>query len=100
MSTPASDAPRSHSAAATIGYAHAALRHSRMRRRDFIAGLGSVVGSSTCGHAQSLTKHYRIGMLDTSARQLNPNFGALQQGLQERGYIEGQNLTFEYRSPD
>jgi putative ABC transport system substrate-binding protein len=38
-------------------------------------------------------------MLDTSPRDLNPNFRALEQALRERGYIESQNLAFEYRSP-
>jgi hypothetical protein len=63
-----------------------------MQRRDFIAGL---VGAAWCApvRAQSPSRRYRIGMLDTAPRQLNPNFGALQQGLRERGYVEGQNLT-------
>jgi putative ABC transport system substrate-binding protein len=38
-------------------------------------------------------------MLDTSPRGLNPNFRALEEALRERGYIESQNLAFEYRSP-
>ena len=71
-----------------------------MRRRDFIAGLASMGGWPSSLHAQSSSRRYRVGMLDTSSRQLNANFGELQQGLRERGYIEGQNLTFEYRSPD
>ena len=71
-----------------------------MRRRDFIAGLASMGGWPSSLHAQSSSRRYRVGMLDTSPRQLNANFGQLQQGLRERGYIEGQNLTFEYRSPD
>ena len=39
-------------------------------------------------------------MLDTASRQHNINFRALQEALAARGYIEGQNLTFEYRSAD
>jgi putative ABC transport system substrate-binding protein len=39
-------------------------------------------------------------VLDTSARQLNANFRAFQQALLEHGYVEGQNLSFEYRSAD
>src|SRR5438067_7104348 len=70
-----------------------------MRRRDFIAGLASMGGSPTL-YAQSSSRRYRVGMLDTSARHLNPNLRHLEQALRERGYIEGQNLTFEYRSPD
>jgi putative ABC transport system substrate-binding protein len=70
-----------------------------MRRRDFIAGLASVAGWSSKAQAQSGLRRYRVGMLDTSLRSLNPNFGALEQALREHGYIEGQNLAFEYRSP-
>jgi len=70
-----------------------------MRRRDFIAGLAGVAGWSSKAHPQSGFRRYRVGMLDTSPRGLNPNFGALEQALRERGYIEGQNLVFEYRSP-
>jgi putative ABC transport system substrate-binding protein len=71
-----------------------------MRRRDFIAGLASLGGWSSSVYAQSSSKHYRVGMLDTSVRQVNANFGELEKGLRDRGYVEGRNLTFEYRSPD
>jgi len=71
-----------------------------MRRRDFIAGLASMGGWSSSVYAQSSSKHYRVGMLDTSVRQVNANFGELEKGLRDRGYVEGRNLTFEYRSPD
>jgi putative tryptophan/tyrosine transport system substrate-binding protein len=70
-----------------------------MRRRDFIVGLAGVAGWSSKAHAQSGLRRYRVGMLDTSPRALNPNFGALEQALRERGYIESQNLIFEYGSP-
>src|SRR5437660_2274403 len=71
-----------------------------MRRRDFIAGLASMGGWTSTLYVQSSSRRYRVGMLDTSARHLNPNLRHLEQALRERGYIEGQNLTFEYRSPD
>src|SRR5258705_8635975 len=71
-----------------------------MRRRDFIAGLASVAGSSLPAAAQSGSRRYLVGMLDTSPRKLNRNFLTLEQALRERGYVEGQNLAFEYRSPD
>jgi putative ABC transport system substrate-binding protein len=69
-----------------------------MRRREFIAGIGSLVPFVTAARAQS--KRYRVGMLDTVARGLNPNFRALQTALAERGYVEGENLDVEYRSPE
>jgi putative tryptophan/tyrosine transport system substrate-binding protein len=71
-----------------------------MRRRDFIAGFASMGAWPSSLYAQSNSRRYRVGMLDTSARHLNPNLGHFERGLRERGYIEGQNLTFEYRTPD
>jgi ABC-type uncharacterized transport system substrate-binding protein len=70
-----------------------------MRRREFIAGLAAAAWSTSL-RAQPASRHYRIGVLDTSARQLNANFAVLQKSLLERGYVEGQNTTFEYRSAD
>src|SRR5258708_8360890 len=71
-----------------------------MKRRAFIAGLASAAAWPPAARAQSASRRYRIGMLDTSARQFNANFGAFQQALREHGYVEGQNLSFEYPSPD
>jgi putative tryptophan/tyrosine transport system substrate-binding protein len=68
-----------------------------MRRRDFIAGL---VGAAWSSSLNAQSARYRVGMLDTTSRQLNANFDALAQVLRERGYVEGQNLAFEYRSAD
>jgi putative ABC transport system substrate-binding protein len=69
-----------------------------MRRREFIAGLAGAAAWPLTARAQSA--RFRIGMLDTSPRQLNANFAAFQQALLEHGYVEGQNLTVEYRSAD
>jgi putative ABC transport system substrate-binding protein len=71
-----------------------------MRRREFILGLASAAAWPLSVRAQSASRRYRIGALDTSARQLNANFRAFQEALHERGYVEGQNLSFEYRSAD
>jgi putative ABC transport system substrate-binding protein len=70
-----------------------------MRRREFIAGLGAAAWPASL-RAQPASKRYRIGVLDTSSRQLNANFAVLRKNLLERGYVEGQNTTFEYRSAD
>src|SRR5437879_10461449 len=71
-----------------------------MRRREFIVGLAIAAAWPLAARARSASRLYRIGVLDTSAPQLNTNFKVLQQALRERGYVEGQNLSFEYRSAD
>jgi putative tryptophan/tyrosine transport system substrate-binding protein len=48
--------------------------------------------------AASPVRRYHVGFLDTAPRAGNVNFAVFQQVLAERGYAEGQNLTFEYRS--
>jgi putative ABC transport system substrate-binding protein len=75
-----------------------------MRRRDFIAALAAAAWPPSAwpssARAQSSARRYLIGVLDTSARPLNPNFDVLAQALAEHGYVEGRNVAFEYRSAD
>jgi putative ABC transport system substrate-binding protein len=71
-----------------------------MRRREFIAGLASAAARPAAARAQSSARHFRVGVLDTSARQVNANFTAFRQALLAHGYFEDQNLSFEYRSAD
>jgi putative tryptophan/tyrosine transport system substrate-binding protein len=71
-----------------------------MRRREFIAGLGSAAAWSHVARAQQ-PRMPVIGYL--SARSLDsdqPMLRALRQGLGEVGYVEGQNLVIESRFAD
>src|ERR1700687_2004372 len=81
--------------------AGARRRGDRMKRRDFIAAITlASIAFPLCAHGET-TKIYRIVILETiSAVQNAANFGALKQGLRDRGFVEGQNLRFEYRSAD
>jgi putative ABC transport system substrate-binding protein len=78
-------------------------RGSRLSRRAFVgwaAGLGLVAG---CGRlpGQAPARVYRVGFLSRSSPAGDaPLFEAFRQGLTERGYVEGQNLTIEYRSTE
>ena len=51
------------------------------------------------GEAQQPAKVYRIGILAGSAQapRERRGYAAWQQGLRELGYVEGQNVTLEYR---
>ena len=75
-----------------------------MRRREFIAGLG---GAASAGlwplgaRAQQAGKVWRVGMLDTTSAVLNvKNIDAFRASMRALGYVEGQNLVIDYRSPD
>ena len=50
--------------------------------------------------AQPVGKRYRVGLLCAVPCATLPQFEALRQGLRERGYVEGRNITFEERSAD
>jgi putative tryptophan/tyrosine transport system substrate-binding protein len=67
-----------------------------MRRRDFIAVLGSALARpiSARGAAADLPV---IGYLNGSAADDVWPLAAFREGLAESGYVEGQNVTIEYR---
>jgi ABC-type uncharacterized transport system substrate-binding protein len=66
-----------------------------MRRRDFIALIGGGAASAwpLAAHAQNSAKIPRIGIIDDA-----PMWDHFRQGLRDLGYINGQNIAFEYRS--
>src|SRR5258708_40378384 len=71
-----------------------------MRRREFIAGLGSAAAFPLAAKAQPSGTPV-IGYLDWNApRTRAPYVEALRAGLAEAGFIEGRNLTLEYRWAD
>jgi putative ABC transport system substrate-binding protein len=67
-----------------------------MRRREFIALLGSAATQPLAARAQA---HRRLGIL-TPARANSRGLllDAFGPALQERGWNEGQNVSFEHRA--
>ena len=66
-----------------------------MDRRTFIATLsGSIVTTRWAAEAQQVGKAYRIGVLGVGERDL------LRESLRDAGYVEGQNLTIEWRDAE
>jgi putative ABC transport system substrate-binding protein len=66
-----------------------------MRRRKFITLLGGAAASPFAAMAQQAGRTYHLGCLLPSP----PNeYVAFFDGLRRRGFIEGQNLTVEYRA--
>ena len=70
-----------------------------MRRRDFIAALGSAAVAWPIGlRAQQMPV---IGIFNTRTVDKNgPLLDAFGRGLAENGYVEGRNIVIEYRSAD
>src|SRR4051794_31092981 len=74
-----------------------------MRKRDVLA---TVIGAAVWPHAvpaQPSNKVARIGYLSTRSIEAADSavmLDALRQGLNERGYVEGQNITIEVRGVD
>ena len=70
-----------------------------MRRRDIIALLGGVaLARPLAAEAQQAGKVYRIGYL-SQGEPPRAWVEALQQGLRERGYVEGRNLVWDSGRP-
>jgi putative ABC transport system substrate-binding protein len=69
-----------------------------MIRREFIAGLGSAAAWPVVVQAQQPAVPV-IGVLspDENPRAPRQNSTPFLQGLKEAGYVEGQNVTVEFR---
>ena len=68
-----------------------------MRRREFIALMGASVAWPLAALAQEPGRTYRLGCLRPSPRDAPINVAFFEE-LRHRGFIEGQNLTVEYRA--
>src|SRR6516165_3595301 len=68
-----------------------------MRRRDFIGIMGSAAAWPLIAHAQQ-TAMPVIGFLHLTSPETNrENLATFRRGLADTGYIEGKNVTTEYR---
>jgi putative tryptophan/tyrosine transport system substrate-binding protein len=71
-----------------------------MRRREFIAGLGSAAAWPLVARAQKLAMPV-IGYIDPQSREeAADKLRAFRQGLKDTGYAEGENVTVDFRFAD
>jgi putative tryptophan/tyrosine transport system substrate-binding protein len=68
-----------------------------MQRRQFITLLGGAAVWPLAARAQDSTKRPLIAVLTAITREGNAPLSAFELGMREFGYIDGQNIDFEYR---
>jgi putative ABC transport system substrate-binding protein len=75
------------------------MQFDQIRRREFITILGSTAAWPLAARAQS-SKVARIGALFIGTADAESFKKELREGLRELGYVEGQNIAFEFRSAE
>jgi putative tryptophan/tyrosine transport system substrate-binding protein len=73
-----------------------------MRRREFIAGVGSAAAWPVAARGQQARRVPTVGILwhAGKAEQEEPYFTAMLDGFATLGYVAGQNIKFEHRFPN
>ena len=71
-----------------------------MRRREFIAVLGGAAAAWPLAARAQQTRVYRIGALFVSNADVESFRTELREELRKSGFVEGQNLLFEFRSAE
>ena len=66
-----------------------------MRRREFVAGIGSAAAWPLAVRAQQQPKIRHVGIIDDT-----PQWNAFRSRLRELGYLEGEHIAFDYASGD
>jgi len=70
-----------------------------VNRRSFVTGLGAFLAAPLAADAQHTGKVYHVGWLRyMPCQERGPSGDLLQQGLRERGYVEGRDVVIECRS--
>jgi putative tryptophan/tyrosine transport system substrate-binding protein len=71
-----------------------------VRRREFITLIGGAAAWPVTARTQPSTKVARIGVLYIGLADAESFKKELREGLRELGYVEGQNIAFEFRSAE
>src|SRR6516164_4628710 len=75
-------------------------RYRAMKRREFIAVLGGAAAGWPLASAAQQPKVPTIGVLVIGNTDPEEVWRVFRQGLRDFGYVEGQNIRFEFRSAE
>jgi putative ABC transport system substrate-binding protein len=70
------------------------------RRRFLLTSLAGAVAAPLAVEAQQAGKVYRVGMLNDIAPRAFPPLAIFERRMAELGYIQGKNLTIDFRTAD
>jgi putative ABC transport system substrate-binding protein len=76
------------------------MRFDQLKRREFITLLGGATAAWPVTARAQPSKVARIGALYIGLADAESFKKELREGLRELGYIEGQNIAFEFRSAE
>src|SRR6185436_18696337 len=68
-----------------------------MRRREFLGVLGGAAACPVAARAQQAAMPVIVFLHSASALTFAEHIPAFHKGLSEAGYVDGQNVTVEYR---
>ena len=71
-----------------------------MNRRAFVTGLGAVLAAPVGVEAQQAIKGARVGILSTGNPRSADIYQAFEQTLRDLGYVDGQNISIEFRNAE
>jgi len=76
------------------------MRFDQLKRRDFITLLGGAVAWPLVARAQQPARLPVVGALVIGNIDPQQFWREFRQGLRDLGYVEGQNIRFEFRSAE
>src|SRR4051812_43373315 len=76
------------------------MHFDQLRRREFITLLGGAAAAWPLPALAQQPKVYRIGVLLVGNADVESLRTELRETLAKSGYVEGQNLLFEFRSAE
>jgi len=74
------------------------MQFGQLKRREFITLLGGAAAAWPLAAVSQQPKVWRIGVL-AAVPPMPAMLSAFRDGMRERGYVEGQNLSIDVRWP-